>query len=162
MTLPTEFPTLALQSRYRNARHKVPVSPVRRGKGGKVRGRGRRGIVRSYYYHNFRLNALHNSPPLVNPASMFAHVRERDYSAVELETIALHCIWTGTTSLFLIDPERILTGSKSRSALIVRNPEIMFFFPIFSSCTRRVIDSSCGTELEINTISFTNNLYKYL
>lgn len=161
MTLPTEFPTLALQSRYRNARHKVPVSPVRRGKGGKVRGRGRRGIVRSYYYHNFRLNALHNSPPLVNPASMFAHVRERDYSAVELETIALHCIWTGTTSLFLIDPERILTGSKRRSANCQKSRNHVFF-SIFSSCTRRVIDSSCGTELEINTISFTNNLYKYL
>lgn len=27
---------------------------------------------------------------LVNPASMFAHVRERDYCAVELETIASH------------------------------------------------------------------------
>jgi len=87
MTLPSEFPTLALQSRYRNARHKVPARP---------RGTGRESgdaweLHESYYYHNFRLNALHNSPPLVNPASMFAHVRgERDYSAVELETIALH------------------------------------------------------------------------
>lgn len=44
---------------------------------------------RSYYYHNFRLNALPNSAP-VNSTSMFAHVRERNYSVAEFETIALH------------------------------------------------------------------------
>jgi len=116
MTLPSEFPTLALQSRYRNARHKVPVWSAGNGTG--MRGHAWE-LHESYYYHNFRLNALHNSPPLVNPASMFAHVRERDYSAVELETIALH---SGATSLFLMDAERILIGSKHRFANCVRMP----------------------------------------
>lgn len=57
-----------------NFRPSVDQQSERREEG--LKGEGETGRVeRSYYYHNFRLNALRNSP-LVNSASMFAHVRK--------------------------------------------------------------------------------------